>query len=199
MALNKKYIYFDIESDNLNVNKAVGYEVQFSADERFKEIRSRLATFENPTEKIYYSIDDGANWVKYPYEKVFNTPYKIRVEANTIDTGYVIIESNRILYKIRSDIYGVISSESINEEVLCLDINNKNRDCYLLTENSILVTNYDNSNNLKKKKISLLHDAVLSIDIDSGRNSFWQINSNSIYLRNFYGEILKTIDIPTMG
>lgn len=210
MALSRKYIEFDITGDNLTVGTPVGYEADFSADPLFKEIRSSISTFnaldENQANKIYYNINGESTWNLFPYGQegvTFNDSYKIRVETTSIDTGYILIESSGVLNKVRSDFDSIISSSNIfsanvSSDVLGIEVNNKNRECFILNDDSIIVTNYD-SNDLKKRKIPLLNDQVFAISLDSAKETFWQINSDSVYLRNLFGEKLLDIVIPEIN
>ena len=207
MALSRKYIEFDITGDNLKVGVPVGYEADFSADSSFKEIRSSISTFnsldENQSNKIYYNINGESVWSLFPYGQegvTFNDSYKIRVETNPIDTGYVLIESSGVLNKVRSDFNGIISSSNIfpantSSEALGIEVNNE--ECFILTEDNIVVTNYNDST-LNKRNLPLLNERALAISLDSARGTFWQINSDSIYLRNLFGEKLFTVSLPNI-
>ena len=207
MALSRKYIEFDITGNNLTVGSPVGYEADFSADPLFKEIRSSISTFnsldENQANKIYYNINGESTWNLFPYGQegvTFNDPYKIRVETTPIDTGYILIESSGVLNKVRCDFNSIISSSNIfstniSSEVLGIEVNNKNSECFILTNDNIIVTNYNNSNDLKKRRMSLLNNRVFAISLDSARETFWQINSDSICLRNLFGEKLFCVPI----
>lgn len=207
MALSRKYIEFDITGDNLKVGAPVGYEADFSADSSFKEIRSSISTFnnldENQSNKIYYNINGESTWNLFPYGQegvIFNDSYKIRVETNPIDTGYILIESSGVLNKVRSDFNSIISSSNIfpantSSEVLGVEVNNE--ESFILTEDNIVVTNYNDST-LNKRNLPLLNERALAISLDSTRGTFWQINSDSIYLRNLFGEKLLTVSLPNI-
>ena len=129
----------------------------------------------------------------------FYNPFKIRLKLNASYAGYILLENNGIVYKLRSD--GTASVETYDtgnrEFISDIDMDKKNGILYLLGTSSIFRLNtkitlnpYDNSLHIAAK------DTALGIVVDGQRSSFWQINRESVCLRDLYGEELFCVNIP---
>lgn len=204
MNYKQKYVIFDIDGSDLQRGSPVGYEVEFSPDSNFRNVTNSILTFQEiPSDlsngKIEYSVDSGETWIPYPFDSYgvkFFYPYKIRITANQFDTSYVIAENNGIINKIGADNSKILSSYSLESEGVISDLEiDNNNNCFLVDDKRIMVINVD-KDKIEGKTFPLLADKTLGISIDNARKTFWQVNSESIYLRDFYGKIILSIPVP---
>lgn len=197
----KVYLEWTIDEDNLLRNIPVGFEVEFSRDRHFHEITTTLTTFDeidpSGAYHFWYSLDNGNTWIQFPWGDQgysFSYPFKMRLEINPSDLGYVLSFHNGLLKKVSADSKTVLDSVLFTLEDIT-DVDQYEDVLYLVGSQTIFKIDgktlepYDNS-------IPLLTDRVVGVAADESRGTLWQINHNSVWLRSLYGDVLWETSIP---
>jgi len=200
--MSYRKVYFEWSIKDIQYGVAVGFEVEFSRDKSFREITSIFTTFREMdavnAHKFFYSEDNGETWIQFPWGdegKKFNKPYLMRLEVNPSDIGYSIIFSQGNLYRISADSRQLLDSIALNIDETIVDIDQYGDVVYLVGQKTLFkldaltFTPYNNS-------LPLLSDSTLGVVVDESRGTFWQINSETIDLKDTYGDLEWSVAIP---
>lgn len=203
MLYRKVYLEWAIGEDSLLYNVPVGFEIEFSKNKHFHEITTTLTTFNevdpSGAYRFSYSLDNGESWISYPWGdqgQIFTTPFLMRLEITPSDLGYSLSFNNGTLKKISADSKAIIDSAIFDFEEI-IDADQYEDILYLVGTKTLYKIDgrtlepYDNS-------LPLLTDNALGVCIDESRETLWQINKNSIWLRSLYGDILWEYPIPNI-
>lgn len=206
MSFKQQYFEWDIPEDQVLYGQPVGFEIQFSQDPSFTKILSRFSTFDEvgaiPIGVLSYTLDDGENWTDFPIDEtgvIFNQPYKLRLLVSNCEGNAIYAHMSSKTYKMSSRLENTIETLDVDpvyssnifdintiKNSLCL---NKNDPTLYRISTKDELSFYNNSININGNPIG--------IEIDEIRNSFWQIQRDKVYLKDWNGEQIFSVNIPS--
>ena len=190
---------WDIQGNDIFYGDAVGYEAQFSQDQYFGPILAEISTsnsgYSLSERKIEYSLD-GETWTEYPYGVgvVFNAPYQIRILLNETDFDQLTTYGSGVIRTFRNDLSGDINSYSFSGSSNSLEPYGGGM--FFNDASSVYRVDIDKDGVIHTESFSAFSSTPLGLAVDDSRGTFWQVNGDSVYLRNFYGDLLQSTPIP---
>jgi len=203
MSFRKKYIEWEVPASKVQLGVAVGFEIELSQNANFHPITYRMTTFEEQSElyygRFYYSLDDGDTWASYPSGeagKIFNQPFRMKLELNANNTGHIVAFADGYVYKISANGQTINESWNINiNDIIDSGYDEKDGVLYLTGLKTLyrvqidpVISAYDNS-------ININGDGAIGVVVDDVRETFWQINHSNVCLKNLYGETIYCTDL----
>jgi hypothetical protein len=82
----------------------------------------------------------------------------------------------------------------LNDEIIDCSVDTKNNIAYFSSSSTIYRVNV-NGDNWFQNALNVQNDGIIGTIVDAERQSFWQINENTICLKNLYGEEIFCLDI----
>ena len=204
MSFRKQYIEWEVPSSEVQSGVPVGFEVELSQNSVFDPKTYRLSTHEanhaHLNAKFSYSMDGGATWIAYPFGesgKVFNQAFSMRLELNASHAGSIVVLNNNQVYKLSGDVRTVKETLPVNlDPIRDTSYGEKTDTLFAVSEETLYriqarpeLQPYDNSLNVNGERI-------LGVEADETRDSFWQINRDTVCLKNLYGEEVYCVDLP---
>ena len=204
MSFTKRYIEWDIPASEVQYGVPVGFEVELSQNSSFNPKTYRLSTYEENHEalnaRFSYSLDNGGTWVPYTFGEtglVFNQTFRMRLEVAAAHAGSIIVLNANQVYKASGDL------ETI-EETLVVDLlpiqdtsyGTKTDTLFAVSQNTLYRIQTRPALQPYNFSFNVAHDNILGIVVDESRESFWQINRDSVCLKNLYGEEYYRLSLP---
>jgi len=195
-----QYIEFFVPLSEIDVGISIGYEIELSVVNNTTTKIYRLTTFEktaNPN-TFYYSLDN-ITWVPFPLTEsghTFNTAYWMRIKINSGLSGYIVVSNGGQISQIRPDCNEIIKTFdfNINSDDIA-DIESNENGIYFINNSTLYRLRSDKEEIEPYESINLGTNAY-SFSIDESRNTFWQIDKNKVYLKDFNGDEYKSFSLP---
>ena len=201
MSYVKQKVEWTVPLSEVQVGVTIGYIVEFSTTPYFYPITYRLTTYEEEIGSIagtfYYSLDNGVTWIDFPYGgQSFTTSYKMRLIVNSANEGFIFAEQDGIVYRIRGDNLSIIDQFEVDSfSTSCFEIDSIRNDLYLTGQNKTAYK-VSTTDGLKYGDNSInIHSNPLGILVDGIRDSFWQVDTTKVCLKDLEGNELFCVDM----
>ena len=203
MSFKKQYIEWDVPLDEVQIGIPIGFDVELSQNRIYAPVTYRLSTHKESSalyySRFYYSLNKGLTWIAYPSGNdgfAFYQAFKMRLEVNADNAEGLVAYSSGTVYKISADGSSILDELEINIPFV-YDIGYGTKSDVLYLTESSTVYRINNHNSLKPydNSLNVLGEIAMGVVVDEVRNSFWQINQESVCLRRLDGEKLFCVDL----
>ena len=200
MSYRKQYIEWDVKDFQ---NSPVGFEIELSQNSVFFPITYHLTTYEESHEhyaaRFFYSLDNGITWIDYPYGTggaTFTEPFRMRLELNANNAGGVVVYNGESIYKLTASCGQVLSSFVVDISGLTdTGYGNKSNTLYMAAGSTLYRVKTDPKLEPYDNSLNVSGESLLGVYVDESRGSFWQINRDSVCLKDLNGMELYSVSL----